>query len=126
MTMWRLFLVGAGGFVGSAARYWLSGQVQAWSGPDFPTGTMAVNGLGSFVLGLVMALGLERQIIGAELRIFLAVGVCGGFTTMSTFSYETLALLQRGALGPALMNVSVTLALCVGAVWIGAAAGRIL
>jgi len=124
--MSRLVLVGLGGFLGSAARYWLAGQVHSWTGAAFPAGTLVVNGLGSFVLGMVMALGLERGLITPNLRLFLAVGLCGGFTTMSTFSYETLALLQEGSLATALANVAGTLALCIVAVWLGAAAGRLV
>src|SRR6185369_328506 len=84
----RTLLVSLGGLVGSVARYWLSGFVQQVSGGEFPLGTLAVNVLGSFVLGLVMALSLERGVVSPNARILLSVGLCGGFTTMSTFSYE--------------------------------------
>src|SRR5262249_44827802 len=76
----RTLLVALGGLVGSVARYWLSGVVQQASGGEFPLGTLAVNILGSFVVGLVMALSLERGVIPANARILLATGLCGGFT----------------------------------------------
>lgn len=123
--MWRGLLVGAGGLIGSIARYWLAGRVQSLA-ESFPAGTLAVNVTGSFILGVVVALSLERGIVGPDLRLFLAVGFCGGFTTMSTFSYETLALLQQGLVGPALGNAAGTVVVCIGAVWVGLLIGRLL
>ena len=122
----RFLLVGAGGFLGSVARYALAGLVQRLGGAGFPWGTFAVNVLGSFVLGVVLSLSLERGVVGAPLRLFLAVGICGGFTTMSTFSYETLVLLAEGSSLAAAANVVGTILLCLAAVWAGLAAGRIL
>jgi CrcB protein len=121
-----LAFVAAGGVVGVVARYWLSGVLQRFGGADFPMGTLGVNVLGSFVLGLVMVLSLERGLVGTDLRVFLSIGLCGGFTTMSTFGYETLALLQAGEPGHAAANVGVTLAACVAAVWVGQLAARAL
>src|SRR5262249_58402715 len=102
----RTALVALGGLVGSVARFWLSGAVQRVNGSDFPIGTLAVNLLGSFVIGVVMALSLERGTLGPALRLFLTVGFCGGFTTMSTFSYETMALLLDGQMEFALGNMA--------------------
>ena len=124
--MWRVFLVAVGGVVGAIARYWLAGVVQQLNGTDFPIGTLAVNLLGSFVVGVVMALSLERGLINADLRILLAAGFCGGFTTMSTFSYETLALLRDGDAVLALGNVAVTVIGCLAAVWLGTVMARVL
>jgi CrcB protein len=121
----RWGLVAIGGLVGSVARYWLSGAVQDVTGHMFPSGTLAVNIVGSFVIGLVMALSLERGMLGDEWRILLTTGFCGGFTTMSTFSYETLALLRDGESLLALWNVTVSFAACVGAVWLGNTVGRL-
>lgn len=123
-AMGRVLLVGAGGFVGSIARYWIAGMVQRLGDTEFPAGTLAVNVLGSFLIGLVLSLSLERGVLGANARLFLAVGVLGGFTTMSTFSYETLALLRDGSLPLALWNATATLGVCITAVWIGALVGR--
>jgi CrcB protein len=119
-------LVAFGGLVGSVARYWLAGWVQQANGSAFPFGTLAVNVLGSFIVGLVMILSLERGLISPEMRILLATGLCGGFTTMSTYSYETLALLQSGSTGAALANIGLTLATCLTGVWAGSVAGRLL
>ena len=119
-------LVAIGGLVGSVARYWLSGATQAWTGTAFPSGTLLVNILGSFVIGLVMALSLERGAIHEDLRILLTSGFCGGFTTMSTFSYETLALLRDGEQLLALGNVGGTLVACLAAVWLGSLVARLL
>ena len=122
----RLAAVAVGGMLGSVARYWIAGIAQRWSGSAFPLGTLAVNVLGSFVVGLVICLSLERGLVGASGRLFLAVGVCGGFTTMSTFSYETIALVGEGSVAAAFGNVAVSLALCLAATWLGIVAGRLL
>jgi CrcB protein len=124
--VYRTLLVAAGGLVGSVARYWLAGWVQSANGTTFPFGTLAVNVLGSFILGLVVTMSLERGLISADARILLGTGLCGGFTTMSTFSYETLALLQSGGTAAALANLGFTLVLCLTAVWAGMLAGRVL
>lgn len=117
-------LVGLGGLVGSIARYWLATLLQRAHGSDFPLGTLGVNILGSFVVGLVMAAALERGTLGENGRLLLATGFCGGFTTMSAFSYETLVLVRDGQLGFALGNVAATLGACLLAVWFGQALGR--
>lgn len=117
-------LVALGGLVGCVARYWLSGALQRLGGTDFPVGTLGVNLMGSFVLGLLMTLSLERGVIGGDLRLALTTGVCGGFTTMSTFSYETVALANDGQAALALGNIGITVLGCTAAVWLGTAAAR--
>lgn len=124
--MSRTLLVAVGGLVGSVARYWVAGWVQNLNGAEFPFGTLTVNVLGSFVLGLVVTLSLERGLITADLRILLGVGFCGGFTTMSTFSYETMALLRDGGVAASLSNIALTLVSCLASVWLGTLAGRVL
>jgi len=124
--VFRAVLVGLGGLFGSLARYWLAGVVQAFTDSGFPYGTLTVNLLGSFVVGLVTVLSLERGLLNAEMRLLVAVGVCGGFTTMSTFSYETVALLRDGQVLPAMVNLSATIVVCLFAVWLGALLGRLL
>lgn len=119
-------LVALGGLVGSVSRYWLSGIVQSFADHGFPSGTLAVNILGSFVVGLVMTLSLDRGLIGDDLRILLATGFCGGFTTMSTFSYETLSLLRDGDQLLALANAATTLGACLAAVWVGIILARLV
>jgi CrcB protein len=122
----RTVLVALGGLVGSVARYWIAGWVQGLNGAQFPIGTLAVNVLGSFVIGVVMTLSLERGLISAEMRILLATGFCGGFTTMSTFSYETVALLRDGSAVAGLGNIAVSVATCLLATWCGNLTGRVL
>ena len=126
MNLHRYALVAIGGLVGCVGRYWLAGLVQGLTDHGFPSGTLAVNVLGSFIVGLVMALSLDRGLLSDDLRILLATGFCGGFTTMSTFSYETMALLRDGEHLLALGNVSATFAACLGAVWLGSIGARLL
>jgi CrcB protein len=102
----------------------MAGAVQRLNGSDFPVGTLAVNITGSFVLGLIMVLSIERGLINANLRILLATGFCGGFTTMSTFSYESMALLRDGTATFALFNLVATIAGCWGAVWLAGLLAR--
>ena len=120
----RSLLIALGGLTGSVARYWLAGLVQRAAGAEFPAGTLAVNVLGSFVIGVVMALALERGMMGENTRLLLTTGFCGGFTTMSAFSYETLALMQAGQAAVALANVAASVVACVGATWVGMLVGR--
>ncbi len=123
----RTMLVAVGGLIGSLLRYWLAGVVQrATDGATFPAGTLAVNVAGSFVIGLVMTLSLERGLVNDDVRVFLTTGFCGGFTTMSTFSYETIALLRDGEAVLALGNVGGTLAACFAAVWLASVVARLL
>jgi len=122
----RTLLVAFGGMLGSIARYWLAGVIQRLDEVEFPFGTLGVNVLGSFIVGVVMALSLERGTLPPNARIFLAIGLCGGFTTMSTFSYETMALLRDGQAILGLGNVAATLIACLVAVWLGQVIGRIL
>jgi len=125
LPVYRTTLVAIGGLTGSVARYWMTVWVQSLTGDTFPYGTLSVNVLGSFILGLAMTLSLERFLISAEVRLLLGAGVCGGFTTMSAFSYESVALLQDGSASAALANVALTLAACLSAVWLGILAGRL-
>jgi CrcB protein len=122
----RYLLVALGGLMGSVARYWLAGVVQGLTDHGFPTGTLAVNVIGSLVIGTVMTLSVERGLVGDDVRILLTAGFCGGFTTMSTFSYETLALLRGGERLLAFGNVGVTFVTCLAAAWMGSMIARIL
>lgn len=115
----RLFWICVGGAFGSGARYLLSGWVLDQLGPAFPSGTLAVNLIGSFLLGALMFLGVEAALLPPTLRLALTTGVMGGFTTYSTFSYETMRYLQDGAWGLALLNVAVTVVGCLVACLLG-------
>lgn len=92
-------------------------------GTTFPFGTLLINAAGSFLLGLLMQLSLSTQTISADMRLIIGTGILGGFTTYSTFNYETLALLREDAWGMALANAAVTLIGCLvaGAFGIGVA-----
>lgn len=118
-------LVAAGGGLGAAARYLAGLWIVARFGADFPWGTFFVNVTGSFVIGIVLVL-VERGTLPAEARLFLAVGVCGGYTTFSSFSYETLQLLNGGDAGPVLLNVFGQLLFCLLAAYLGVVFARAL
>jgi CrcB protein len=119
----RFLWVCLGGAAGSGARYLLAGWISARF-PEFPYGTLAVNLLGSFLLGLLMHVALASAAISPTVRIALGIGVLGGFTTYSTFSYETLVLMREGALLVAGLNVLATLIGCLLACWLGLLTGR--
>jgi CrcB protein len=119
----RIVMVGLGGFLGSVLRYLVSGWTHALLGERFPWGTLAVNVIGSFVLGWLAGVAYEGQVLGQNARLFLFLGVIGGFTTFSAFSYETVALLQNGRLGAAVASVGANLVMGFVAVWLGGACG---
>jgi CrcB protein len=108
----RVLLVLVGGGLGSVARYLFGGWVASRFGSAFPYGTIAINAIGSFLIVVIMYLGLQAKLISPDLRLALTTGVMGGFTTYSTFNYETLQLLERGAVLLAVLNVTVTVVLC--------------
>ncbi len=110
MQVFYIALFGAGGCL---ARYFLSGWTHALAGRGFPYGTLAVNVAGSFLLGLVMEGSLRSTLLTPALRIGITVGFMGGFTTFSTFSYETLRLLEDGSFLQAGANVLLNVAVCL-------------
>lgn len=120
----RLFWVCVGGAVGSGARYLISGWVAQALGTAFPYGTLLVNLIGSFALASLMHVGLATDLVPPTLRIALATGVLGGFTTYSTFSYETFRYLQEGAIWMASLNVAVTVVACLAGCVLGFALAR--
>ena len=120
--MLKIFLAGIGGFVGSVLRYSVSGFVQDFSRSiHFPYGTLAVNLIGCFAIGLLSQLAETRGLFTAETRTLVFVGVLGGFTTFSAFSNETINLWREGESALALLNITAHLVLCLGAVWISRA-----
>ena len=122
----QVLIVGAGGFVGSVSRYAMSGLVQRLDpAGGFPYGTMAVNVVGCFVIGLLGGLADARQVIGPGLRLFIFIGILGGFTTFSSFGHETLALVRDGENLKAGMNIIGNVMLCLVAVWIGYGIGSV-
>ena len=113
--MYRLALVFVGSGVGGALRYAFGGWVQRAFGSAFPLGTLGVNVIGSFLIMIVMHLGLTRGVISPEVRILLTTGVMGGLTTYSTFNYETMRFFEERAIGMGLLNIGVTVAACLTA-----------
>lgn len=124
--MSRLITLAIAGALGTLARYWLSGLVQRHTRETFPAGTLVVNLVGCFFIGLVMALVREQQLLGPEARVVIVVGLLGGFTTFSAFGYETLELIRGGSLGLAGLNIAGNVVAGLVAVWLGAGAARIL
>ena len=115
----QLILIALGGAIGSVCRYGLSTAVQRSTSPFFPYGTFAVNVLGCLMFGIIIGAARERFVLGPSERAFLLIGVLGGFTTFSTFSYETFALLQDGELVRAGANALGQLFCGVVALWVG-------
>src|SRR5262245_30627153 len=122
--MERVMVVGAGGFLGSAARYVVQGLVYRYLPADFPYATFFINVTGCFAIGFLGVLAQENFLIGPTARLFLMVGVLGGYTTFSTFGYETVELLRVGSGFAAAANVVGQVLLGLFAVWGGAATAR--
>jgi fluoride exporter len=112
----NIFYAAFGSALGGAFRYWISGQIHTYTSIIFPFGTLAVNVIGSFLLGLVLFYLDIKELIGPELKILLTVGFCGGLTTFSTFSYETFALIQNNEIMQALLNVALNIFFTLAAV----------
>ena len=118
--MTNILLIGFGGFIGSALRYLASGYVQqASKSVDFPYGTLAVNVMGCFVIGFLAQLAESRGLFTSEARLFVFVGILGGFTTFSSFGNETLNLARDSQMMNALANVGANVILGLLAVWLG-------
>ena len=120
----RLLWIGAGGALGSVARYLLDVWIQRLLPGSFPTGILVVNALGSFLLGLAMTLLEARGALDTTLRLTLAAGVLGGFTTYSSFNYQTLELLRQRDWAAGGLNLVGTVVLCLLAGGMGLGAGR--
>jgi len=123
-AMRSLWLVALGGALGAVARAVLSTAIHVRWPSTLPWGTIVVNLVGCLVLGLLSGVLESRPLLNPAWRTFGAVGVLGAFTTFSTFSNETLALLERGALGAALSNIGISVGAGLVAVWVGHMLGR--
>jgi CrcB protein len=120
----KYVLVFLGGGAGAALRYWLQGVVHQRAGAAFPYGTLVVNILGCLAIGLLMISLEERFLATPALRVFLTIGILGGFTTFSSFSYETLALVREGEHLSALVNIGLSVLACLSATWVGMQLGK--
>lgn len=120
--MERVALVALGGSLGAVARYLLSGYAQRLSqNATFPIGTLVVNVLGCLVAGFLSQLAEEHGLLSAEMRVFLFIGVLGGFTTFSAFANESVNLMRQAEAMMTVVNVVANVLLCLGAVWAGRA-----
>jgi CrcB protein len=121
-------LVALGSAIGGTLRFWLSGLIAAWAGQTFPWGTLVINITGSVAIGFFATLTAPegRVFVPGEWRQFFMIGVCGGYTTFSSFSLQTLSLAQDGEFLPAAMNIILSVALCLLGVWLGHAGALIL
>ncbi len=116
--------IAAGGAMGALFRYWVSIGVHKLAGTEFPYGTLTVNVAGSLLMGALYVLFIERMDVDPLWRGALLIGLLGAFTTFSTFSMETLNLVENGEPLRALANVAASVILCIIACWIGVVAGR--
>lgn len=122
--MSQVIAIAAGGALGALLRYWVSISVHALLGRGFPYGTLVVNVMGSLLMGYLFVLLLERLAVDGMWRAAILIGLLGGFTTFSTFSVETINLLEQGAVARALLNILLSVTLCVAAAWLGVLWGR--
>jgi fluoride exporter len=116
MSLW--LIIGLGGFIGAILRYWISGWIQSGV-VTFPLGTLGVNFFGSLLLALIMYTSEYRGFVGMETRVFLTIGVLGSFTTMSTFSFESIKLLEQNQYILFGLNLVGTVTICLLAVYLG-------
>ena len=112
----NLLLVGLGGSIGSMVRYGTSLLIKS---KLFPFATLSVNIIGCFIIGLVFAMSIKEKGISDNWKLFLATGICGGFTTFSAFSLENMGLLQSGRIGIALTYIILSIVLGIAATWLG-------
>ena len=118
--------IALGSALGGVARYGASSLIAGWFGQTFPWGTLLVNISGSFVIGFFASLtGPDgRVMVAPDMRQFVMVGICGGYTTFSSFSLQTLTLVQQGEMLQAGANIGGSVVLCLAAVWLGYAAAQ--
>lgn len=124
--MTPFLVIGLGGFLGANARYLVGGWAAERLGVTFPYGTLLINVTGSFIIGLFLTLATERFVVNPNARLFFAVGFLGAYTTFSTFTFESLALLQTRAYLFAAGNLAGSLLLGMVAVALGVVVGRLV
>ncbi|MDH5764496.1 MAG: fluoride efflux transporter CrcB [Gammaproteobacteria bacterium] len=118
--MKSLLYVAMGGALGAVMRYGISSGIYSWFGRAFPYGTLLVNVMGSLAIGIFSILLIEKFNVSQEVRLGLVVGVLGALTTFSTFSWDTLDLMQQGLMQRAFLNVLLNVVMCITAAWVGA------
>jgi CrcB protein len=126
MMQQQLLAVAVGGAAGAMMRWLAASGVQRLSGGAFPWGTFAVNALGSFLLGFLFIWLIERSTVGELARLAITVGFFGAFTTFSTYSLESIRLIQEGAFSLALGNIIGQVVVCLGLSWLGVQLARAL
>jgi CrcB protein len=119
-----LWYIAAGSAIGGVSRYLVGSLLQRLTGTGFPAGTLLINVSGSFLLGLIVQYAIETSAVSPELRGFLTMGFCGGYTTFSTFSYESLALIEDGQWTRAGLYILLSVALSIAAALLGVLAAR--
>jgi fluoride exporter len=119
-----LWYIAAGSAIGGVGRYLLGGMVQRWAGTTFPVGTLLINITGSFLIGAIIRVAVDSAWISPEVRAFLTIGICGGYTTFSTFSYETAVLIEDGEWGRATLYIGASVLLSLLATFAGFMAAR--
>jgi fluoride exporter len=124
--MEQIVYIGLFGALGCLARYFLSGWVYALLGRGFPYGTLVVNVIGAFLIGLIMEFSIRSALVPPTIRVALTIGFLGGLTTFSTFSFETFRLLEEGAVLVAFGNVLLSVVACLACTWLGIVVARVL
>lgn len=124
--MIKYLIVGIGAFLGSVLRLWLGSLIGERLGARFPYGTFVVNVTGSFLIGMVFAVLADKAHWNPNWRYLIPIGFIGGYTTFSTFEYETLRLFQDGQLLTALLNLTLSVVVGFVGVWVGAVAGSVI
>ena len=122
--MMQALAIAGGGAIGALMRFYASTGIYAWLGRGFPYGTLFVNVTGSILMGFLYVWFLDRVQVSPEMRAALLVGVLGAFTTFSTFSIETLNLLENGEWMKAVTNIVLSVLLCIAGAWLGVILGR--
>ncbi|GAB6069801.1 fluoride efflux transporter CrcB [Thiomicrorhabdus hydrogeniphila] len=124
ISTWGWFAIAMGGALGAMSRFAVSHQVYQIFGREFAWGTLSVNVIGSFIMGLTAVLLVEKLAVSNEWRAFIMVGFLGAFTTFSTFSYETMQYIEIGDFSKAMLNIGVSVITCLVAVWLGMLAAK--
>jgi CrcB protein len=116
--------IAAGSMIGGVSRYYVGGAIQRWVGSTFPVSTLLINITGSFLIGAIIRFAVDSAWITPEVRAFLTIGICGGYTTFSTFSYETAVLIEDGEWGRAALYIGASVLLSLLATFAGFMAAR--